>query len=570
MFGQSGGRARQVWLNPLKTGFWRDVSGNTMIAFGLIAATLVAAAGAGVEFSQAQEQTNRLQDAADAAALRGALMAKDETAAKAAADTVFTLNLTDSGIAPTSKGLKFEISGSHKTAVYTATAQIKTTFLKLAGIETLTVGATSTAEAEMRKSEIALVLDSTGSMSRDSRMTNLKAAVDSVLASLLVSGENVWDARVGIVPFDTQVSIRGVPAAGIAGEFGETPYTYSCTGSSMTSDRCTSLGTTRDLMCSGAADVAACRANARIYAYTTSGGTYRVFVTSNYVQNNGYCWPNYYTYTYCGYTVVSRTDYYSTTTWTRTNNASNSTPWPSASYYGTPSYSYAQYNGTITATPTSAGGYGSGSTTTIKDNSTITANSDLLGVGTDSWNGCVIDRKQPYDVSGQSPIASNTDTLYPAAKCATNNLLPVMGLTTDIAAVRAHAQKLTPAGNTNITIGVQWGMELLSPELPFNTAKPYSDKTNYKYMIVITDGENTQNRWSTSASTINARTLLACQAAKDLGITVYTIRVMEGNSDMLKSCASRPEYFYDVTASSQLTSTLAKVFYSIQSTRLTK
>ncbi len=570
MLKQSRGRLRQIRGQVQRAGFWSNARGNTLIVFGLLAATVVAAAGGGVEFSLANEQSNRLQDAADAAALRGALMAKDETAAKAAADTVFNLNLTDSGITPTSKGLTFETSGSHKTAIYTARAQINTTFLSMMGIKTLSIGATSTAEAEMRKSEIALVLDSTGSMSRDSRMTNLKAAVDSVLASLLVNGQNVWDARVGIVPFDTQVNIQGVPAGGIAGEFGETPYTYSCTGSSMTADRCTSVGTTRDLMCNGAADVAACKANARIYAYTTSGGTYRVFVTSYYSQNNGSCWAGYYYYNSCNYTVVSRTDYYAATTWARTNNTSNSTAWPWGAYYDRPNNNYAQYTGTITATPTSAGGYGSGSTTTIKDNTTITANSDLLGVGTDSWNGCVIDRKQPYDVSGQSPIASNADTLYPAAKCATNNLLPVMGLTTDIAAVRAHAQKLTPAGNTNITIGVQWGMELLSPELPFNTAKAYSDKTNYKYMIVITDGENTQNRWTTSASSINARTLLACQAAKDLGITVYTIRVMEGNSDMLRSCASRPEYFYDVTAASQLTSTLAKVFYSIQSTRLTK
>lgn len=539
-----------------------------MIVFGLIATTLVAAAGAGVEFTKANEQTNRLQDATDAAALRGALLAKDETVAKHGADSIFNLNLIDSGITPTSQGLSFETIGSHKTAIYTARATIQTSFLRLMGIDTLTVGATSTAEAEMRKSEIALVLDSTGSMSRDSRMTNLKAAVDSVLASLLVNGQNVWDAKVGIVPFDTQVSIKGVPAAGIAGEFGETPYTYSCTGSSMTTDRCTSVGTTRDLMCSGAANVTACKANAVIYTYNYNG-TYRVFVTSYYAQNNGYCWVNY-SYTYCDYTVVSRTDYYSTTTWARTSSSSNSTPWSNGAYYSRPNSNYSQYTGTITATPTSAGGYGSGSGSTIKDNTTITANSDLLGVGTDNWNGCVIDRKQPYDVSAQSPIASNADTLYPAAKCATNNLLPVMGLTTDITAVRAHAQKLTPAGNTNITIGVQWGMELLSPELPFNTAKPYSDKSNYKYMIVITDGENTQNRWTTSASSINARTLLACQAAKDLGITVYTIRVMEGNSDMLKACASRPEYFYDVTAASQLTSTLAKVFYSIQSTRLTK
>ncbi|UDF02684.1 pilus assembly protein TadG-related protein [Asticcacaulis sp. AND118] len=546
----------------------RDAKGNTTIVFGLMAVTLVTAAGAGVEFNQAQQQRDYLQNAADAAALRGALLAKDETAAKSSADTVFLLNLKDSGITAGSKGLNFTTVGSRKTATYAATAQVSTAFLNLFGIPKLEMSVTSSAEAELRKSEIALVLDSTGSMSRDSRMTNLKLAVDSVLASLLVNGQNTWGAKVAIVPFDTQVNIKGVPASGIAGEFGDNAYSYSCTGSNMSDDKCTSLATTRERMCIGAKDVAACKANAKIYAYT-SNGSYRVFTTSYYAENHGYCWVNY-NYTYCDYTVVSRTETYSTSTWARTSASSNSTDWSQPAYYGRPNDSYNLYSGTITATPINAGGYGSGSTTDIKNNDTVTANEDLLGVGTDTWNGCVIDRKQPYDVSGQSPIASNADTLYPAAKCATNNLLPVMGLTTDIAAVRAHAQKMTPAGNTNITIGVQWGMEVLSPELPFNTGISYDDKTNYKYMIIITDGENTQNRWSTSATAINERTLKACQAAKDLGITVYTIRVMEGNSTMLKSCASKPEYFYDVTAASQLTSTLAKVFYSIQSTRLTQ
>ncbi|MFT3997554.1 MAG: VWA domain-containing protein [Asticcacaulis sp.] len=549
------------------SGVWRDARGNTTIIFGLTALTLTAAAGAGVEFVQAQGYRDRLQDAADAAVLRGALLAKDETAARTGADQIFDLNLVGSDIDPTSNGLTFQTSGSHKTAVYSAAADMPTAFLKMVNLPTLRISVESRAEAELRKSEIALVLDSTGSMSRDSRMTNLKAAVDSVLASLLVNGQNVWDARVGIVPFDTQVSIKGVPSGGIAGEFGTDSYTYSCTGS-VSSGQCSSMAATRDRMCQSASNVSACKSNAKIYAYT-SNGTYRVFATTNWQENHGYCWINY-SYTYCDYTVASRTEYYSTSTWARTSTDSTVTDWYQAAYYSRPNSNYSQYNGTITQAPISAGGYGSGSSTTIKNNDTVTANEDLLGVGTDSWNGCVIDRKQPYDVSGQSPIASNADTLYPAAKCATNNLLPVMGLTSDIAAVRAHAQKLTPAGNTNITIGVQWGMELLSPELPFNTAKAYTDKTNYKYMIVITDGENTQNRWTTSSTAINERTLKACQAAKDLGITVYTIRVMEGNSTMLKSCASRPDYFYDVTASSQLTSTLAKVFYSIQSTRLTK
>ncbi len=217
-----------------------------------------------------------------------------------------------------------------------------------------------------------------------------------------------------------------------------------------------------------------------------------------------------------------------------------------------------------------AGGYGSGSTNVYMDNNTINSTDSLLGVGSANWSGCVIDRTQPYDTTSDAPVSTNAATLYPAAKCAMNSLLPIMDLTTDIASARTYAQKMKPDGNTNITIGIQWGMEVLSPSAPFTGGAQFTDKTVNKYMIVLTDGLNTQNRWTTTSATIDARTALACTAAKNLGITVFTVRLEQGNSSMLQACASQTGYYYNLSNSSQISGALGSIMKSIKKVRLTR
>ena len=192
-----------------------------------------------------------------------------------------------------------------------------------------------------------------------------------------------------------------------------------------------------------------------------------------------------------------------------------------------------------------------------------------------SWGGCVIDRTKPYDTQATAPTTAIAATLYPARGCATSTLKPVQALTDSISTTRAFVQTLTPGGSTNITIGVQWGMEVLSPTAPFAGGVAFTDDKTKKYMIVVTDGDNTSNRDYTSSNPANApyidaRTALACTNAKALGITVFVVKVIEGNSAMLQACASRPDYFYDLSSASQLSAALSSVFESIKKTRLTQ
>jgi hypothetical protein len=134
---------------------------------------------------------------------------------------------------------------------------------------------------------------------------------------------------------------------------------------------------------------------------------------------------------------------------------------------------------------------------------------------------CVSDRSHTsspaYDVSADSPNPTIPASQYVATGCQFPTLQPLRGLTNNIGTVRGYIPTLTPGGNTNITIGVQWGMEALSPSAPLTGAVPFGDNSAKKYMIVVTDGDNTANAWTNVTAQIDARTAIACSNAKAKG-----------------------------------------------------
>ncbi|MBN8964550.1 MAG: pilus assembly protein TadG, partial [Rhizobiales bacterium] len=129
-----------------------------------------------------------------------------------------------------------------------------------------------------------------------------------------------------------------------------------------------------------------------------------------------------------------------------------------------------------------------------------------------TWNGCVYDRDQNNDVTNTATIPGSPATLFRAHQAA-NCPVSMMPLSTDWTALNAKIDAMTPTGYTNVTIGLAWGFQLLSPVEPFNAPAPEADLD--KVIVILTDGENTQNRWSTSATSIDARTEKVYQNIKD-------------------------------------------------------
>ncbi len=192
-----------------------------------------------------------------------------------------------------------------------------------------------------------------------------------------------------------------------------------------------------------------------------------------------------------------------------------------------------------------------------------------------TWQGCVWDRDQATnrDTSDGNIDPTDTSSLHPAVNCRSNNLArirPLADIWTDQGAMIAHMSTMQPSGNTNLTVGISWGQALLTSAAPFTEAAPPSQTSVYKVMILLTDGDNTENKFSTNQNNIDPRALAACTAAKNQGITVYSIRVIDGDAALLSACASSPSNYFNVANASQLTPVFQQIAAQIGSIRLTQ
>ena len=184
------------------------------------------------------------------------------------------------------------------------------------------------------------------------------------------------------------------------------------------------------------------------------------------------------------------------------------------------------------------------------------------GAGT-GWNGCVVDRNQPYDVQNTLP-SDNPSATYLAANC---GLAPIMPLNSNWTALNAEIDLMQAAGATNITIGLQWGWNMLTPGAPLSTAVAGQRD---RYIVLLTDGLNTQNRWTDNEALIDPRMQAACTNIKADGIKLFTIRVVDGNAALLQGCASDPTLFFDASQASQVASAFAAMTQQLYHVHLTK
>jgi hypothetical protein len=196
-----------------------------------------------------------------------------------------------------------------------------------------------------------------------------------------------------------------------------------------------------------------------------------------------------------------------------------------------------------------------------------------------TWTGCVTDRDQDYDTKNTTPTAANSSTLFPAEQysyCNSNNsayIQPIVPLSYDWTGLKTQIGKLVPTGNTNQGIGLAWGWMTLTTGDPMNA--PAKD-TNYTYkdaIVLLSDGLNTQNRWYSNASQIDARQKKLCDNAKAANITIYTVQVNTGGdptSSVLQYCASSTDKFFLVTSANQTVSVFQSIGTSLSKLRVAR
>ena len=184
-----------------------------------------------------------------------------------------------------------------------------------------------------------------------------------------------------------------------------------------------------------------------------------------------------------------------------------------------------------------------------------------------TWNGCVWDRDKSYDTTNTATSVGTKATLYSAHQ-AKDCPVPMLPLTNNWSTLNAKIDEMKPVGNTNVTIGLQMAFQMLSPVAPFNASAPKNDLD--KVIVLLTDGDNTENRWDTSKTEIDKRTKLACDNVKTANIKLYTVRVINGNATLLQQCASKTDMYYNVQSAAQLSTVFATIAQNLANLRLAK
>jgi Putative Flp pilus-assembly TadE/G-like len=202
-----------------------------------------------------------------------------------------------------------------------------------------------------------------------------------------------------------------------------------------------------------------------------------------------------------------------------------------------------------------------------------------------SWGGCLTDRSVGFDTNDRRAQLALAESLHPAVICANNNLAKIQPLTDNWNALRATVNSMQPSGCTNVTIGARFGMAGLSPgDVLGAGAAPLGDANTDKYLVILTDGDNTNNRFVRTpdcnrgtglSADIDDKTRTMCSEikAKTTGgradIKVFTIRVMAGNQALLRDCATNVSMYKEVNDATQIDAVFKDIIKEITAIRLT-
>jgi len=197
------------WLSRKLHMFARCQRGNVAMIFGLALIPLVGAVGAAVDYSRAASARTAMQAALDASAL---ILSKE-------AQTLPTSQLQGRALEvfkanfhyPSVKGLDVTPtftnpdSGSFVLKM-TANGSVDTT---IAGIwlPSIDISASTEAVWGMKRLELALALDNTGSMSSSNKMKELKLAAKDLIKTLQDAAKKPDDVKIAIIPFDIGVNL---------------------------------------------------------------------------------------------------------------------------------------------------------------------------------------------------------------------------------------------------------------------------------------------------------------------------------------------------------------------------
>lgn len=181
--------------------FARDEDGTLVIFSIYVFIIILMVGGIGIDLMRLERDRATLQYTMDRAVLAAADL--DQTLAPAA---VVADYLAKAGLDSHLSSVTVDEGLGYRVVTADASIDVKTQFMHMTGVDSLKAPAVTTAEERIDGVEISLVLDVSGSMNSNSRLTNLKVAAKDFVDQMI---ENSTDGNVSIsiIPYATQVAL---------------------------------------------------------------------------------------------------------------------------------------------------------------------------------------------------------------------------------------------------------------------------------------------------------------------------------------------------------------------------
>jgi len=522
--------------------------GNIAVLFVMAAVPILSFVGAAIDYTRANTARTAMQAALDSTAL---MLAKDLTDGvittsqiEAKATSYFTALYTNTDAKSVVINAGYtQNTGKGSTIQLTGSGTVDTDFMRVAGFPNLNFNTASTSVWGNTRMRVALVLDNTGSMASNGKMAALQKAATDMIDKLAALNKTAGDVYISIIPFakDVNVDKANVGASWInwTNWEGEPPFLVgnksNAFKSAVAGSNCPFTNSNQGFVCM---DRPATMSGAATASKIPSSGTY-----------SGYICPGLDS----GAKLAGQTNIY--------------------------------YNGCYTTVTGSSASCGSNTACTCSGSGSSKICHLWRGDGTSAtaaaaparstWTGCVNDRDQPTDATNAAPSSSSTQFYAEQWK----DCLPatVTAMSNQWQTLKNQINAMTPSGNTNQAVGLAWGWQSVSTTNGPIAAPGKGTNSIYKdYIVLLSDGLNTQNRWSTTQSSIDARQELLCQNIRTdttNPVTVFTIQVNINNADpksqVLQDCATNGN-FQMITDSTQTSDAFNNVFTQISKLRVLK
>jgi Flp pilus assembly protein TadG len=569
--------------------------GNIAVIFTIAAIPVIGFVGAAIDYSRVNSARSSVQAALDSTAL---MLSKDISSGTVAANAVqqtaqnyFNALYTNPDGKPVPNAANQTVAATYitnngnmgNTVQLSVTAQVTTDFMKVlsSSLSTMNFTVSSTTAWGNVKMRVALALDNTGSMKDNNKISALRNAVagtGGLIDQLSALAKNPGDVYISVIPFAKVVNVGSSYA-------GATWIDWTDWANPPTQQPNNQIQATLPNNWSSIGPGSPCPFTNNNSGFTCTSSAVNGSSNVTTIPSSGLICPS--------------VDYNSHTLY---NGCWNSVGTGSPVNYCTGSSfncNTGMGNGTATCS-------GSGNHITCQQYTTFSHT--WIANSTNTWTGCITDRTQSYDETGDAPTSNMTATLFPAnqyyenstAYCsptASTTLEPIMPMSYDWSTMKTNVNAMQPTGGTDQSIGLAWAWQSLLQTGPIPAPAEDPNATYNRVIIILSDGLNTEDRWpaygngstqntnSQGIGYIDARQAQQCanlRNAKDANgkymYTVYTIQVdtstpPDPTSTLLQSCASSngqpdPSKFFMLTNSNQIATTFTTIGTALSQLRV--